>query len=625
MKKNRISFILVVALTLCALCLLAPRAEATDAAKFAATVDGVPYDTLQEAINNAGDKVVIVYKDGTAKLKANLKIDLNGCNVTLKGKYVVYAMDSATDSYDGTNAGTLTATYASALDCNGGGYLKIAIEDGKYQFHFYKMEMTKVALNIKHQGFSFVFDYAGSQQVKTALTDALNYGIVVATDKDFTNVLSYDFSRWDRFKAGESNQRSIALGNVLDSAAADKTLYLKLYLNTKDYGELATIYALSFKDMIAQIDNKLDTYSTEDQKAITEFVEQYGNPYMLDWELPTLGAYYPKAFYTYGLSTKTVNFAEFGKSAAEITKITHTDGKNISYSVKGDVVTFKNDSVLTATPKTATGKDVIVVIHTKSGQYRISLKVCTFVIRTTDDFYYLPNFLIEKKVEGYYALAADLDFTGLPEFTTFCGYHQVGHSGKQGWLGTFDGQGHVIKNLKLANAWSSGIFGSITKTGVVKNVAFIGAVQQGYGGGYLANHVWGTIENVFIEGYVRTGNDHVNTKSGLVASEMNYEGASFKNITVISTPHMIGRNYALTCTEVDSITGKVIVICPYENKVAVPYYTFSAIKAANSNFSGFKTVKEALAAGVDSNGSTRFVATETGYQVYFGETLLIEK
>ncbi len=119
------------------------------------------------------------------------------------------------------------------------------------------------------------------------------------------------------------------------------------------------------------------------------------------------------------------------------------------------------------------------------------------------------------------ALAADLDFTDVTGFTV------------NNFAGTFDGCGHTLSNLKDA-----ALFGTISETGVVKNlnlqdVSIEGALHMG---GFLANTLNGKAEYCTVKN--ATANSTYKGFSGLVG----FSGAT----AVID--HCSVDNYTLTVT-----------------------------------------------------------------------------
>ena len=328
--------------------------------------------------------------------------------------------------------------------------------------------------------------------------------------------------------------------------------------------------------------------------------------------------------YDYSLNDNKIDLSLVtGISMADVTGLTHMDGTPITYLAEGEVLTISGNHVLNADKKTATGAVTDVLVHTASEKYALPLKVVTLAIRTTDDFYSLPNYYVDNKVEGYFVLSNDLDFAGKADFNTYCGYNQGAKTGLLGWVATFDGQGHVIQNLSLAATWNSGIFASVGFAGVVKNVAFVGATNKAYGG-YIASHVFGTVDNVYVEGIcTQTAYKTLGNNTGtLFVRDINYAGATIRNITVVATGDWTDYNRALGINGT-ALDGTTVVIGAKENRILGSYTSIADVQAANANIKAYASASDAMTAvsetTLQSSGSVTFKSEDGVFEVYFGE------
>src|SRR5438046_1340063 len=60
---------------------------------------------------------------------------------------------------------------------------------------------------------------------------------------------------------------------------------------------------------------------------------------------------------------------------------------------------------------------------------------------------------IRANLGGNFCLTADIDLAGIANFTP------IGLEGERHpFVGTFDGRGHVIRNLKITSDWLAGLF-----------------------------------------------------------------------------------------------------------------------------------------------------------------------
>ena len=167
-------------------------------------------------------------------------------------------------------------------------------------------------------------------------------------------------------------------------------------------------------------------------------------------------------------------------------------------------------------------------VYTADGYaVKASVVVITKIITTHTDFVdiFLTTETTGKKISatasedmnysGYYVLGNDIVFplNGQGKTINYLNKYRAYHygSGKSipegyGFNGVFDGRGYTVSGLAITNGGiadeSTGIFSSIGKNGVVKNVSFVNGIMRGYTGtclaSYLAFHIGGTVQDVFI-------------------------------------------------------------------------------------------------------------------------------
>ena len=252
-------------------------------------------------------------------------------------------------------------------------------------------------------------------------------------------------------------------------------------------------------------------------------------------------------FSTFGDKTIDISLIE----ALEEVSCSANDLVDITY--EGGSFLFENQStteiVLTDTDVLGEwGATTPITLDFADYEVELNLKGYTHVIRTAQDFADMANFLKDttlqnlnktgycKIIEGYYILANDIDFNDYYQAnnTTYYaspfGHHPTGsvYSGyTHGWNATFDGNGHQIKNLiigKTDHNWSNSLFGVINgNKGVIKDVAFVNCgLAEGQnlrGCAFLANYVWGRVENVFMDVSLPTNGT---TSQTAVGSYSNY-------------------------------------------------------------------------------------------------------
>lgn len=129
-----------------------------------------------------------------------------------------------------------------------------------------------------------------------------------------------------------------------------------------------------------------------------------------------------------------------------------------------------------------------------------SAEVVTKAIRSADDWNAVTETIQGNKLNGYYVLANDIDYSG-KTMSAFC---TPDWGGTDGFAGTFDGRGHIVKGF-TASRDGDGFFGLLAATAVVKNVGFTDAVvsETATRTGVVASFIYGTVENVFIKATVK--------------------------------------------------------------------------------------------------------------------------
>jgi len=193
---------------------------------------------------------------------------------------------------------------------------------------------------------------------------------------------------------------------------------------------------------------------------------------------------------------------------------------------------------------------------------------------------------------GYFVLGADIDYSGT--FLPFAGNAEGATYWGTGFHGTFNGLGHIIKNLKIASP--SGIFGYASIYSVIKNVAFTGA-DLAFHGGYLTQVAYGLIQNVYINGTVSAGADGF---TGLLCAEFQAGAIVKQTILELTAAPVLGWGSVCgfgyvqgtgTIADVYAITNGASCRFTYTEKTDTDIAAF----ATNANANVYLT-REAMAA-----------------------------
>lgn len=140
--------------------------------------------------------------------------------------------------------------------------------------------------------------------------------------------------------------------------------------------------------------------------------------------------------------------------------------------------------------------------------YRVPVLVVTKVIKTGSDFasmyalggYDAENGAPDYPYSGYFILGNNIDASSTT--VAIKGYWKGEYAENfpsYGFQGTFDGRGYTVDGLTIGDDGMQGVFGTLGKNAVVKNVAFTNLKTVSPFRPMLASNVYGgTVENVFV-------------------------------------------------------------------------------------------------------------------------------
>ena len=131
------------------------------------------------------------------------------------------------------------------------------------------------------------------------------------------------------------------------------------------------------------------------------------------------------------------------------------------------------------------------------------------VLYTAEDFYNFANKFVDLSadINDYVMLGADIDMKDLSSYTL----GNITISEGVGFAGTFDGKGHSITGLTVAN--KRGLFGRVQENAIIKNVSFVDAVVSG-SSSLFATWFGGTLDNVFVDVTLRRA-DYLGTVAAI--------------------------------------------------------------------------------------------------------------
>ncbi len=231
-------------------------------------------------------------------------------------------------------------------------------------------------------------------------------------------------------------------------------------------------------------------------------------------------------------NTMTLSLADdLGLTAEEIAEITNAPSVKVG-SVVASNVTLSLGTVTAAFENGKPYDNQTVKIEFEDYIIETDGLFITKVITTAEELLSLQTLAGGRDADtdaygGYFVLGNSIDLastkvSATPDtLTTAQAYYR---DNARGFQGTFDGRGYVIANGIYDG---DGLFGTVGKDGVVKNVGFYNAVlyQEAItGGGILAKKLMGTVENVYVRGYVF---DNIVNTVGMIAGTT--YGATVKN------------------------------------------------------------------------------------------------
>lgn len=191
----------------------------------------------------------------------------------------------------------------------------------------------------------------------------------------------------------------------------------------------------------------------------------------------------------------------------------------------------------------------------------INALVVTKTIKTADDY---ANWITiakaceagEKLWGGYFRLGANITATSMVMF------NRGKTNGTEGFKGVFDGCGYAIDGLTRSTEDYNAFVTTMTKTGVLKNIAFTNVKITGKGN-FLTSGGLGTIENVFVQ-YTAISAGSVN--NGTIANFQ--DGCAMRNVFVDASKATVvgnGSTFRILTSGTGSGFGGVFGVCPSEN------------------------------------------------------------
>ena len=223
-------------------------------------------------------------------------------------------------------------------------------------------------------------------------------------------------------------------------------------------------------------------------------------------------------------------------------------------------------------------KSIAVSVTDGSETYNVTINalVVTMTITTADQY---ANWVVVAKAceqsatlwGGYFRLGANITATSMVMF------NRGETDGTEGFKGVFDGCGYIIDGLNRSTVDYNAFVTTMTKTGVLKNIAFTNVKITGKGN-FLTSGGLGTIENVFVQyTAISAGSDN----NGTIANFQ--DGCAMRNVFVDASKATVvgsGSTFRILTSGTGSGFGGVFGVCPSEN-----YTPSQAIGDRGNNYS----------------------------------------
>lgn len=208
-------------------------------------------------------------------------------------------------------------------------------------------------------------------------------------------------------------------------------------------------------------------------------------------------------------------------------------------------------------------KSIVVSVTDGSETYNVTINalVVTMTITTADQY---ANWVVVAKAceqsatlwGGYFRLGANITATSMVMF------NRGETDGTEGFKGVFDGCGYIIDGLTRSTEDYNAFVTTMTKTGVLKNIAFTNVKITGKGN-FLTSGGKGTIENVFVQ---YTAISAGSKDNGTIANFQ--DGCAMRNVFVDASKATVvgnGSTFRILTSGTGSGFGGVFGVCPSEN------------------------------------------------------------
>ena len=258
-----------------------------------AEVNGTTYTSFEEAVSacTAGNYVKLLADvEAEMILEADLYIDLAGFSLTGlldPDGFAVYGMDSTTDGYTGSNAGTFSCTDIDDVPVvpvtvhKFDGKRCMAVKDTEgYSFHRFFLGITHATVKPTVNGVGYKATFCGDDAVKAQLV-AFGYTLQLGVANDPVTVMNSA----DSFVSGKVV--TLRVDNYDCTNYGEETLNAKVALILADGTMIeSTTCSMSLRDMMESINANTSAFTADQLAAIKTMIAN--NPVMAGWDLDNI-------------------------------------------------------------------------------------------------------------------------------------------------------------------------------------------------------------------------------------------------------------------------------------------------------------------------------------------------
>ena len=272
---------------------------------------------------------------------------------------------------------------------------------------------------------------------------------------------------------------------------------------------------------------------------------------------------------------------------AEITnsEVTDSDGNNISSDISGSEIILQSGTMQYGF------KTIYIKINSRI-IFAYEAEIATKIIRTPEEMsniskvYGKSNFSTGNW-SGYYILGNNIDMSGYKIDSVYGDSEPVylTQDAERGFTGLFDGKGYTLYNVFSA----AGIFGRISKTGVVKNLSVVND-DNSNSRNIIASLIAGKLENIYIS--INMSTYKVNT--GAIAYRT-LGSPEFTNCVINIREFTKGKDTAIFAVNTDAIPvfNSVYIVSPLGTSdpfCSMGSYSGSLIRYSETNIQNFNAL-----------------------------------